>query len=1107
VSNLATTHPFLVYLKATHDPRFDELDKKLQAWHLANPDFLGRLRAWFHNFGTEQDQVLALRLLLAMDYHHEAHLEDSFKLHLDALKRQEIYLSGDKKNALVVLPCNPVDSAYRHGWLISKIEGLPGKSFHSLDKLTPELIGDNHLVFINDTHGAGNQFMREIWGKLEAQGVSPGKVVVLGIAIAQQAHDEFAKAGFVVTPKEIAKSAYTEFSYADFERLRAMGEKLSPGSPLGYGDTALLVAYHFQCPNNTLLEYREKTYPASNKPTPLNPPADNPAQASPKIPGDSDPVVESGPPPQRTLVYISYRQIDDIWRRRLREILDVDPRLQGLVWDDTDIFGGDPWEAAMRDHVARARIMVMLASEDYFGPESGALEPEIKPALTAHARGELDILWFPVRPLSIKASPVAHIMAATGAGAVPLEQLSPEAQATALNKVYRAILGHLGLGPLDSVPARPSSGKATTANKTDLQNKSATMSANESGSSITWLHLSDLHIEDSTAAKVYRTQLETDLLNELKVARLDYIVISGDIGDYALETEYAAAFDLVHGLMQRFGVPPERLMVVPGNHDLNWGKSREAYCRVVSNPPNPLPPEYLNGGDAGAVARDEDNYRQRFAVFNEHFYRPLLGVDYPLEYESQITWVEQPEHRLLFVGFNSAWQIDHYYKQRAAIHRLALAGAFDRLHDGDYDGWLKIAVWHHPVMGAEAMNGAFLEQLATNGFQVCLHGHIHEAQNNLFRYDHRGIEIIGAGTFGAPAKDQVPGIPLQYNLLRFDPHNATLTVHTRKKEKPDGAWSADARWGDKNAPKPWYEIKVAGYEPPGRTDATRDFRDFRGQDRDYQAQLLAEIESLLAAHPALDAALQIKAGKRLPAGRDWVQWFSRDPIKAVDDELRPAVEQCLRANDSASRAYADLWQAARRLLDKLILFAVDPEAIVHLENHRPSQAWTLEIAVSSGLSVEIVSARFRQMPTCLVVEDGRPDIRSPNAIELPPPAITGWDEDYQVERLCLEIWQRIFPRESRQTLSPNDYEELRETLLSYEKHKEAHYYISAPERLPSPLKRSEFYAKLFKKLPIVVVFMRSESGQRGLVVQNETRFKTAVRQFLLYLEKHPPRAP
>ena len=40
-----------------------------------------------------------------------------------------------------------------------------------------------------------------------------------------------------------------------------------------------------------------------------------------------------------------------------------------------------------------------------------------------------------------------------------------------------------------------------------------------------------------------------------------------------------------------------------------------------------------------------------------------------------------------------------------------------------------------------------------------------------------------------------------------------MTVNTRKKEKPNGAWSADARWGRKNDPKPWYCFAVPKYQP------------------------------------------------------------------------------------------------------------------------------------------------------------------------------------------------------------------------------------------------------------------------------------------------------
>jgi hypothetical protein len=44
--------------------------------------------------------------------------------------------------------------------------------------------------------------------------------------------------------------------------------------------------------------------------------------------------------------------------------------------------------------------------------------------------------------------------------------------------------------------------------------------------------------------------------------------------------------------------------------------------------------------------------------------------------------------------------------------------------------------------------------------------------------------------------------------MTLDPAKREIQVETRKKEKVDGAWSADARWGDKNNPSPRYIIKI-----------------------------------------------------------------------------------------------------------------------------------------------------------------------------------------------------------------------------------------------------------------------------------------------------------
>ena len=326
------------------------------------------------------------------------------------------------------------------------------------------------------------------------------------------------------------------------------------------------------------------------------------------------------------------------------------------------------------------------------------------------------------------------------------------------------------------------------------------------------LHLSDIHVNTNSEARKYRTSLETDLIKELKVNRLDYVVISGDIANNSTEEEYEAAIEIINNLSERFKLDSNRFILVPGNHDLNWNLSANAYSLVSTKSIDQFTDKkYIPAGSAGVALCNEYEHKQRFANFSK-FYKTVCGQEYPLEYAEQNIIYENPDDKILFLGLNSCWEVDHSesHKERYSINMDSLSNSIDQLNKNKYDNWLKIAVWHNPVSGSESMKDVdFLEQLIVNGFQICMHGHIHEAIGGYHEYDDkRNIKIIGAGTFGAPIRHEKSGIPLQYNLLIYNPVNNKITVNSRKKEKVNGAWSADARWGDKNSPKSSYLIDL-----------------------------------------------------------------------------------------------------------------------------------------------------------------------------------------------------------------------------------------------------------------------------------------------------------
>jgi len=329
------------------------------------------------------------------------------------------------------------------------------------------------------------------------------------------------------------------------------------------------------------------------------------------------------------------------------------------------------------------------------------------------------------------------------------------------------------------------------------------------------LHLSDLHFGTADNAHNWYSQLAEDL-HELNCPRLGVIILSGDIANKSTPEEYKAAHLFLDNLRQEFQLQPQQIVIVPGNHDLNWGLAEEAYRleRRKSYQGELQEGCFIDKGDIIEV-RDEAQYQQRFAHFRD-FYQAIKGEPYPLEYEQQGILHHFPEQNLLILGLNSAWQLDHHYKSRASIHPAALSTALTQIRQNPaYSSCLKIVVWHHPFNSAfedRITDHGFMEQLAKANFRFALHGHIHKAENSLYRYDlstaGRKLDIVCAGTFGAPIRDWVPGYPLQYNLLKLEGNK--LTVITRRREELNGAWKPDARWlqGAGQNPLPYYEIPL-----------------------------------------------------------------------------------------------------------------------------------------------------------------------------------------------------------------------------------------------------------------------------------------------------------
>jgi len=97
------------------------------------------------------------------------------------------------------------------------------------------------------------------------------------------------------------------------------------------------------------------------------------------------------------------------------------------------------------------------------------------------------------------------------------------------------------------------------------------------------LHLSDIHFREpeclnarTDTNRPYRTLLAQDVVNLCQDGRsVDAILVGGDIAYKAHQDEYGAARQWLLDLASRCGCRPERIYVVPGNHDVDWATCRK----------------------------------------------------------------------------------------------------------------------------------------------------------------------------------------------------------------------------------------------------------------------------------------------------------------------------------------------------------------------------------------------------------------------------------------------------------------------------------------------------------------------------------------------------
>ena len=236
----------------------------------------------------------------------------------------------------------------------------------------------------------------------------------------------------------------------------------------------------------------------------------------------------------------------------------------------------------------------------------------------------------------------------------------------------------------------------------------------------------------------------------------DHIAVTGDLANLGLPGEYAGAYAWLQALGD-----PERVSVVPGNHDIYTGRLGGASCLETWAP-------YMQNSEAW-----REGEPVRF---------PYVRI----------------KGDVALIGLNSAVPTPPFVAagRLGEAQLVQLEAALARLGDA---GLIRVVLIHHPPLPGQAPPrrgladaAAFADVIERVGAELVLHGHNHRdmlawTKGGGRTHAGRGVPVLGIAS--ASAAHAYKGEPLaRYHLIRLRREDGIAHIHceTRGLAAPDG---------------------------------------------------------------------------------------------------------------------------------------------------------------------------------------------------------------------------------------------------------------------------------------------------------------------------------
>lgn len=166
-------------------------------------------------------------------------------------------------------------------------------------------------------------------------------------------------------------------------------------------------------------------------------------------------------------------------------------------------------------------------------------------------------------------------------------------------------------------------------------------------------------------------------------ARPELLVITGNLTASGSRKESADALTFLTGLRALLGLEPQRLVVVPGAHDVTKAASSSYFDSCQADDEPPQPPYWPKW--------------RHFAGLFEELYQGLDTV----VFDSAQPWTlfAVPEIKVVVAGINSTMAISHRADDRYGLVGESQAAWFaERLRPFEQEGWLRLGALHHGLV-------------------------------------------------------------------------------------------------------------------------------------------------------------------------------------------------------------------------------------------------------------------------------------------------------------------------------------------------------------------------------------------------------------------------